>query len=223
MPQPYPVESTRSAPPRATRRRAARSAAFAAALTGLALLPSGAQASGGGAEAGVAIEPAAQPTATVRASRVSLPSARRRLVTAVQQRLHLEADGVYGPRSRAAVRRFQRRHHLRASGRLTTATVAALDVATADAATVTAPRGDAATVLAVIARCESGGDPTRVSPGGAYRGKYQFHRSTWKAIGGSGDPAAAPEAEQDQRAAALYAEQGVKPWPTCGRQAVAAR
>ena len=58
--------------------------------------------------------------------------------------------------------------------------------------------------LASIASCESGGDPTAVSSNGTYRGKYQFSYATWAAVGGSGDPAAAPEAEQDYRAALLY-------------------
>jgi len=35
-------------------------------------------------------------------------------------------------------------------------------------------------------------------------------------VGGSGDPAAAPEAEQDYRAALLYAQSGSSPWPVCG-------
>jgi hypothetical protein len=36
-------------------------------------------------------------------------------------------------------------------------------------------------------------------------------------MGGTGDPAAAPESEQDQRAAALLAARGTSPWPVCGR------
>ena len=55
-----------------------------------------------------------------------------------------------------------------------------------------------------IAACESGGDPTAVDSSGTYRGKYQFDTGTWASVGGSGDPAAAPEAEQDYRAALLY-------------------
>ena len=70
--------------------------------------------------------------------------------------------------------------------------------------------------LAAIAACESGGDPRAVSADGTYRGKYQFDRQTWAAVGGSGDPAAAPEAEQDRRAAMLYARAGASPWPVCG-------
>jgi hypothetical protein len=71
--------------------------------------------------------------------------------------------------------------------------------------------------LRAIAACESGGDPGAVSPTGMYRGKYQFSRATWAAVGGAGDPAAAPEAEQDHRAAVLYASAGAGQWPVCGR------
>lgn len=72
-------------------------------------------------------------------------------------------------------------------------------------------------VLDAIAACESGGNPAAVDPTGTYRGKYQFDAQTWGSVGGSGDPAAAPEAEQDRRAAALYAQRGAAPWPVCGR------
>jgi hypothetical protein len=71
--------------------------------------------------------------------------------------------------------------------------------------------------LAAIAACESGGDPTAIGGGGLYRGKYQFDLQTWASVGGTGDPAAAPEAEQDMRAALLYARAGAAPWPVCGR------
>lgn len=67
-----------------------------------------------------------------------------------------------------------------------------------------------------IAQCESGGNPSAVSPSGQYRGKYQFHPDTWRAVGGTGDPATAPEAEQDRRAADLLRQSGASPWPVCG-------
>ena len=70
--------------------------------------------------------------------------------------------------------------------------------------------------LEAIAACESGGDPTAVSSDGSFRGKYQFDRGTWASVGGSGDPAAAPEAEQDYRAALLYSRSSSSPWPICG-------
>jgi hypothetical protein len=78
------------------------------------------------------------------------------------------------------------------------------------------PGGISISTLEAIASCESGGDPTAVSSDGTYRGKYQFDYGTWESMGGSGDPAAAPEAEQDYRAALLYAASGSSPWPVCG-------
>lgn len=80
----------------------------------------------------------------------------------------------------------------------------------------TLPAGVSMETLESIAACESGGDPTIVSSDGSYRGKYQFSFETWASVGGSGDPAAAPEAEQDYRAALLYAQSGSSPWPVCG-------
>jgi hypothetical protein len=79
------------------------------------------------------------------------------------------------------------------------------------------PGGVSIDTLNAIAACESGGDPTIVSSDGSYRGKYQFDYGTWASVGGSGDPAAAPEAEQDYRAALLYARSGSSPWPVCGQ------
>jgi hypothetical protein len=71
--------------------------------------------------------------------------------------------------------------------------------------------------LQAIAACESGGNPSAIGGGGAFRGKYQFTRETWAAMGGSGDPAAAPEYVQDRLAARLYATSGAGQWPVCGR------
>jgi hypothetical protein len=80
----------------------------------------------------------------------------------------------------------------------------------------TLPGGVTIATLESIASCESGGDPTAVSSDGSYRGKYQFDFGTWESVGGSGDPAAAPEDEQDYRAALLYTQSGSSPWPVCG-------
>lgn len=78
------------------------------------------------------------------------------------------------------------------------------------------PGGVTIATLESIAACESGGDPTAVSSDGTYRGKYQFDLGTWESVGGHGDPAAAPEVEQDYRAALLYSRSGSSPWPVCG-------
>jgi hypothetical protein len=77
-------------------------------------------------------------------------------------------------------------------------------------------RFTASPTLQAIAACESGGDPTTDTGNGFY-GKYQFTLATWQAVGGSGNPAHASEAEQDRRATILYARAGASPWPVCGR------
>ena len=145
-------------------------------------------------------------------------------VRALQQKLGVSADGVYGPKTRAAVKRFQRAHGLAVDGVAGPQTLAALGVAAAgpkareaaDQGSKDAPDGDGAATLQRIAQCESGGNPSAVSADGTYRGKYQFDRETWRAMGASGDPADAPEAEQDRIAAALLAQRGTAPWPVCG-------
>jgi peptidoglycan hydrolase-like protein with peptidoglycan-binding domain len=145
-------------------------------------------------------------------------------VRALQQKLGVGADGVYGPKTRAALRRFQRAHGLTADGVAGPQTLAALGIGAsapktevaAEQSSTAAPDGDAAATLQRIAQCESGGNPSAVSADGTYRGKYQFNRETWRAMGASGDPADAPEAEQDRVAAALLAQRGTAPWPVCG-------
>jgi Putative peptidoglycan binding domain/Cysteine-rich secretory protein family len=48
------------------------------------------------------------------------------LVAVVQRLLHITADGMYGPQTRSAVSSFQRRHHLKVTGRVTASTLAAM-------------------------------------------------------------------------------------------------
>jgi hypothetical protein len=79
-----------------------------------------------------------------------------------------------------------------------------------------AAAGAAPPHLEAIAACESGGNPS-TNTGNGFYGKYQFTQSTWESVGGTGNPAAASEAEQDARAAKLYAQQGSSPWPVCGQ------
>ena len=78
------------------------------------------------------------------------------------------------------------------------------------------PPSTASPVMEAIAQCESGGNPATDTGNGFY-GKYQFTLETWAAVGGSGNPAHASEAEQDRRAAILYEQAGPSPWPVCGR------
>jgi hypothetical protein len=78
------------------------------------------------------------------------------------------------------------------------------------------PRTSVPPQLQAIAQCESHGNPRAIGGGGQFRGKYQFTYGTWAGVGGHGDPASAPEAEQDRRAALLYARSGPAQWPVCG-------
>ena len=68
---------------------------------------------------------------------------------------------------------------------------------------------------AALARCESGGNPRAVNPAGYY-GLYQFSLSTWRSVGGTGNPVDASPDEQTARAQALYARGGAGQWG-CGR------
>jgi hypothetical protein len=70
--------------------------------------------------------------------------------------------------------------------------------------------------LRSIAWCESRNNPRAVGGGGAYRGLYQFSFSTWRVVGGWGDPAAAPRSEQTWRAWVLLKNHGSGHWPVCG-------
>ena len=198
---------------RVRRRRLALSgrAGVMLAVAGAALAAAGAPAQEPAPPSGAAAAPAGAQNATV---------------SAIQQALGLPADGVYGRHTRAAVRRFQRAHGLMVDGIAGPQTLAALGLRNASEPDAASPEGPAASpgpsaastspTLQRIAQCESGGDPTAVSPDGQYRGKYQFDRATWERLGGTGDPAQASEAEQDRRAAQLLAQSGTSPWPACG-------
>ena len=137
-------------------------------------------------------------------------------VKRIQRALGVRADGVIGPRTRRAIKRFQRANGLAVTGVADEATLAALGLVEPRQRTLAA--ANPKTVLAQIAECESGGDITAVSADGRYRGKYQFSRATWKALGGTGDPAEADEATQDALALQLYRERGLEPWPACSKK-----
>jgi peptidoglycan hydrolase-like protein with peptidoglycan-binding domain len=145
-------------------------------------------------------------------------------VSAVQQKLGVTVDGVAGPQTRKALRAWQRANGLQADGVIGPLTLQEMGISAGSASTRSSSSkadgttsGSADATLERIAQCESGGDPTAVSASGQYRGKYQFDRQTWRANGGTGDPAAAPEATQDRIAAKLLAARGTTPWPVCGK------
>lgn len=69
-------------------------------------------------------------------------------------------------------------------------------------------------VLACIRSYEQGVDGYETDTGNGYYGAYQFDQETWESVGGSGNPAEASVEEQDMRAAELYRQRGLQPWPT---------
>jgi hypothetical protein len=185
----------------------------ALAVSGLAIDAGIAAADGGGTASGGVSAGKSDEIVLVRGDRGVA-------VKRVQRKLHKHADGYFGRSTQGAVKRFQRRKRLQADGVVGPDTRRALHLRPFSRASVhhrtkvKLPR-----ILRSIAKCESGGDPTAVSANGRYRGKYQFTRSTWKRLGGKGDPADAPEATQDRLALKLYRAEGVEPWGACGRAA----
>ena len=133
-------------------------------------------------------------------------------VAALQEELGIPADGVFGPQTKRAVKRYQRANGLEVDGVAGPATLSSLGLTDSARSSKGVSVG---AILESIAQCESGGDPTAVSADGTYRGKYQFDRATWRSVGGKGDPAKASERRQDRLAAKLYARAGTAPWPNC--------
>ena len=87
---------------------------------------------------------------------------------------------------------------------------AALAIGGAAAATLVAtPAANAAPLEAweALAQCESGGNWS-INTGNGYYGGLQFSLSSWAAAGGTGNPAAASQAEQIRVAENLLQMQG---------------
>jgi hypothetical protein len=78
------------------------------------------------------------------------------------------------------------------------------------------------TFLGPVGACESGTHShslyaglRAISPGGTYRGRYQFGWADWARAGGHGDPAAASANEQAYRAVVWLHRNGRQSWPNC--------
>lgn len=177
---------------------------------------------------GVALAPAAiaaEPSATDDTNPLTTPVTGTDMLAATHAgfrpllRVRLERDAAEQLRQARERAERKRERERRAKRRRAQRRAAAARGSATSTPTGAAQGGGGATPghLQAIAACESGGNPSAIGGGGAYRGKYQFSYETWASVGGSGDPAAASEAEQDRRAAILYSQAGASPWPTCGR------
>jgi soluble lytic murein transglycosylase-like protein len=137
----------------------------------------------------------------------------------VQKRLHVRPrSGWYGPVTRRAVKRWQRAHHRRPTGRVNRATWRALHKGKGRHVRLRASRSGGSSPglnWAALARCESGGNPRAVNPAGYY-GLYQFDVRTWRSVGGKGYPHRKTRRQQTVRAKKLYQRRGSSPWPHCG-------
>jgi hypothetical protein len=201
---------------------AVRHPLFAGILVVLALLcaASGASADGGGAVAPTADEPKREPAAKGSPTSdavVVKRGDRGAAVRQVQAALDVQVDGVFGAQTERAVKRFQKGKGIAVDGVVGPETRDALGLEPFARGSVrrTSGRVRLPSILRQIAECESGSNPRAVSPGGQYRGKYQFSLSTWQNLGGEGDPIDATEAEQDRIALKLYRRSGTAPWPNC--------
>ena len=216
-PDPWRASMRASRERRAAARRAQR---WTFRRRGVAVCAAAVMALGGGAavagNGGTSPEQGDESTA---AGTVTLkPGSRGTAVKKLQRKLRVQISGYYGPLTQKAVKRFQKRAGLQPDGVAGPATLAKLGIRVARAPESEADSGSTVNVpakLQRIAQCESGGNPRAVSPDGRYRGKYQFDMATWRAMGGTGDPAEAPESVQDRLAVKLYRQRGAAPWGAC--------
>jgi nucleoid-associated protein YgaU len=68
-----------------------------------------------------------------------------------------------------------------------------------------------------LAQCEASGN-WAANTGNGYYGGLQFTQSTWKANGGSGNPANASREEQIRVAENVLRTQGSQAWPSCSKR-----
>lgn len=185
----------------------------ALAVAGTLALSAPAFAQTGGAES----QPAEPVPAQTAPAKPKKPTTKQ-----VQKALGIKADGVFGPKTKRALKTYQRRNGLKVTGKADTATLRSLGLLgepqnSAPLATTPIPAEHKA-ILDQIAQCESGGNIAAESSNGRYFGKYQFSQPTWEAMGGTGSPAEADEATQDQLAYKLFQARGTAPWPACSEQ-----
>lgn len=140
----------------------------------------------------------------------------RRLVTANSDLIQASAFEADAERAVAEATNRERAQREQAALAATAKPAASASAAATWLPDVT-PDGPSPKAWERLRQCESHGNYSVVSASGKYRGAYQFDARSWRGVGGTGDPAAASPAEQDLRASLLYAAQGARAWPHCGR------
>lgn len=84
---------------------------------------------------------------------------------------------------------------------------------------ITAVSGDYLSgLLDRLAQCESGGNPRAVSRNGLYYGAFQFLLSTWRNLGGSGNPIEHDYATQKAIASKIPVSAWRTQFPACARK-----
>jgi hypothetical protein len=138
-------------------------------------------------------------------------------IISFQTQKHLQADGIGGPQTWAALLGHDLAtpappappavHPVPAPPRAVPTVAAA-----APPAVSSAVRSTLGGVWACIRQHESGGNYA-INTGNGYYGAYQFSLSTWQALGGTGLPSNAAPAVQDAMAQKLQAMAGWNQWP----------
>jgi peptidoglycan hydrolase-like protein with peptidoglycan-binding domain len=195
-------------------------------VTGTALSAHGAPVSATSAVARVAAAPASVP-ALHSAPRAYLTTTLRRgnpyrtQNRTLQRRLNalgasLAVDGHFGPKTRAAVKAYQRSRKLKVSGVVGPRTRKALGLSAPAAAKSSnkAINLARAAMWDRIAKCESGGR-WNINTGNGYYGGLQFDYTTWLSVNGDDFASRADRAtraEQITVSNRLYAKRGLQPW-----------
>ena len=196
-------------------------------VTGTALSAQGAPVSATSAVVTFAAAPASTPALQSAAAKAYLTTTLRKgnpyrtQNKTLQRRLNalgasLAVDGSFGPKTRAAVKKYQRSKGLQVDGVVGPRTRKALGLSAPAAAKSSSKAINLARAAMWdrIAKCESG-SRWNINTGNGYYGGLQFDYTTWLSVNGDDFASRADKAtraEQITVANRLYAKRGLQPW-----------